>query len=463
MDSDDKRLRVKELRSRSDQMAEQPIAAGEGVLGAIVKRKEPLVLGQLKPGFAGLVYYRRSEPITDFAGVPVCEGEHLRGVLVADRIDGTPFGAADVAVMNTIAQEIVRAVQVERIFSEMDSEKFQRERFYQASRDFNSALTIDEVAQVAIGACLRVAQAELAAVAVATEQEGLMRVAAVSAESGTPDRYQKLVGHVFQAEAGLIGAAIKARHPLPVGTARAPSQHVFDAASPVDMPHVKILPLIVKDTGVGALVLGSTREDFLPIDLLDMVKVIADHAAIAIANAQMFERMQRMATTDGLTGLVNHRYFQELFDSALARAERYGRELSLLLLDIDHFKSINDTYGHPVGDKVLRRVAAMVGENARRTDVVARYGGEEFAVLLDETTLDGAVLIAERIRQTVEADQLRCETGTFSCTVSIGVATYPRDAGQKSALIEYADQALYEAKGDGRNRVVTFTSLRNSR
>jgi len=125
--------------------------------------------------------------------------------------------------------------------------------------------------------------------------------------------------------------------------------------------------------------------------------------------------------------------------------------------------SVNDTYGHPVGDKVLKRVAKLLGENARRTDVVARYGGEEFAVILDETALDGAVQIAERIRAAVEVEEIHCETGSFNCTLSIGVATYPDHAGQKAALIENADQALYDAKHGGRNRVVTFASPGNSR
>jgi two-component system, cell cycle response regulator len=454
MDSDDRRLRVKELRSHSDNVSEQPIGAGEGVLGAVVKRKEPLVLSGLKPGYSGLVYYRKPEPVTDFAGVPVVEGEHLRGVLVADRRDGVAFGSADLDVMNTLAGEIVRAVQVERIFSEMDSEKFQRERFYQASRDFNSALTIDEVAQVAIGACLRVTQAELAAVAVALEQEGMMQVAAVSTGN-----YAKLVGHTFAAESGLIGAAIKARHPLPVGTARAATQHIFDEKAPIACEYIKVLPLVLKDTGVGALVLGSSREDFLPLELVDMLKVIADHAAIAIANAQMYARMERMATTDGLTGVFNHRHFQGLFDDYIARAERYGRKLSVILADIDHFKSINDTYGHPVGDVVLKKVARLMHGKARKTDVVARYGGEEFAILMEETDRAGALQMAERVREAVAGEEMRCEQGKFKCTLSLGIATYPDDGMQKAKITECADQSLYEAKRSGRNRSVTYAQL----
>jgi diguanylate cyclase (GGDEF)-like protein len=459
MDSDDKHLRVKELRSASDNVTEKPIATGEGVLGAITKRREPLLLTKLKPGHSGLVYYGGPETVTDFIGVPVLENGHLRGVLVADRVRNESFDTNDLSVMQTIAEEIVRAVQVERIFADMDREKYQKERFYQASRDFNSALTLDKVAEVAIEAACRVTQAEFAAVAVSTDDEGVLSIAAAR-WSGNQDEAKELVGKRFKAGRGLVGASIKARHALPHGTARMASQKIFSDEIQTDLDAVKVIPLLWKGIGVGALVLGAEKEDFLPFDMLDMVRVIADHAAIAIANAQMYERMERMATTDGLTSLVNHRYFQELFETMMAGAERYSRKVSMLLMDIDFFKSINDTYGHPVGDQVLRKVARILENSARRIDVVARYGGEEFAVLMDETDREGAMLIAERIRAAVEEELFRCENGTFNCTISVGLATFPHDADSKVKLTECADQALYKAKHDGRNRIVSSHTLR---
>jgi diguanylate cyclase (GGDEF)-like protein len=454
LDADDRRLRVKELRSQSDRITEKPIGAGEGLLGAITKRKERLVLTNLRSGHSGLVYYSGPEPITDFAGVPVLEETYLRGILVADRKNGRAFDESDLAVMTTIAAEIIRAVQVERIFADMDREKYQKERFYQASREFNAARNVEDVANVAIQAARRVEMTELAAVAEALAEENVLRIAAIDWHEH-PDATD-LVGKRFNAEAGLVGAAIKARHPLPHGTARAVSQAIFAPDLDVPIEAVKVLPLLWKDQGVGALVLGSSREEFLSIDSLEMLRVIADHAAIAIANAQMYESIERMATTDGLTGLTNHRQFQHVFDAVAARAERYSRRVSLILTDIDHFKAINDTYGHPVGDKVLRRVAEILRRSARRTDVVARYGGEEFAVLMEETGRKGAVQIAERIRRAVEDEVFHCETGTFGCTLSLGIATFPEDAVNKAKLTECADQALYEAKRSGRNRVVMY-------
>lgn len=456
LDTGDKKVVVKELRSQSDYVINKPISAAEGFIGAITKRREPLVLTQLKSGHSGLVYYTQPQAVTDFAGVPVMEDGHLRGVLIADRDDGRPFQQSDVAVMNTIAEEIVRAVQVERVFSDMDREKYEKERFYQASREFNKARTVDEVAKVAIVASRAVTHADFAAVAVSTEEGGKMRIAAVE----WPDnaKAEELMGEVFQAEEGLVGASIKARHSLPHGTARSSSQAIFAKSVDVDLAGAKVLPLLWQDRGIGALVLGSERESFLSNDAFEMMRVISDHATIAIANAQMYERMERMATTDGLTSLTNHRYFQELFDAMLARCERYGRKMSLILTDIDHFKSINDTYGHPVGDMVLKKVSKLLTGAARRTDVVARYGGEEFAVLMEETGTEGAVQTAERIRRAVEAETMRSENGTFKCTISLGIATFPDDGNVKARIAECADQALYQAKRGGRNRHVVFKS-----
>ena len=457
LDAQGKRLRLKELRSESDFVHERTIGLGEGVLGAIAKQKKPIILSGLRAGHPGLVYYSKPEHVTDFIGVPVLEGEHLRGIFVADRNNGESFGTEDLDVMTTIAEEAMRAVQVEQIFSQMDQEKFQKERFYQALRDFNTALTVDEVARVTLRAAKRVTGAEFAAVCVSGESEGEMRVAAC--EWDQQPEYGELVGKIFNGSEGLMGAAIKARHPLPYGTARARSQRIFGSTIHVPVAGVQVYPLLWKHVGVGGLVIGSMRKEFLSMQGADMLRVIGDHSAIAIANAQMYERMEQLATTDGLTALVNHRHFQELFDSMLQRAERYGRVFSVVLCDIDHFKRVNDTYGHPVGDMVLKKVARILESNARATDVVARYGGEEFAILMEETDSEGANTICERIRKSIGVEVFHSDAGTFQITMSLGLATYPSDANTKPRLTVCSDEALYEAKRNGRDQVVWWSHL----
>lgn len=165
-------------------------------------------------------------------------------------------------------------------------------------------------------------------------------------------------------------------------------------------------------------------------------------------------RLRELAYRDPLTGLFNHGHFQELLDRELLRTTRYGHSLSLILFDLDHFKRVNDRYGHPTGDIVLRRIAELASENVRGCDYVARYGGEEFGVILPETDAKGSFILAERMRKTIEDTEITFEGAHISATVSIGVATYNpgNDVKSKSQIIAAADRALYESKRLGRNR-----------
>jgi diguanylate cyclase (GGDEF)-like protein len=168
--------------------------------------------------------------------------------------------------------------------------------------------------------------------------------------------------------------------------------------------------------------------------------------------------LEQLSRTDGLTGLVNRRHFEERLAAEWARSERYRSPLSCLLLDIDHFKKVNDTWGHPFGDVVLKEVAGVARRALRDVDVIARYGGEEIIALLPETSPDEAWRAAERVRMGVEAMRLTCRTveppQSVRCTASIGVATAPGPAVESAAqLVQLADECLYEAKQGGRNQV----------
>ena len=175
---------------------------------------------------------------------------------------------------------------------------------------------------------------------------------------------------------------------------------------------------------------------------------------LRIQKALEHARTRRLASTDGLTGVYNHRSFQERLSQEIARADRYSRPLSVLMIDVDHFKVYNDTYGHPQGDIVLQDLARLLQEMSRTSDTVARWGGEEFAIILPETDSVGAQKIGQRLCEQMERypfpGQELMPGGTL--TISIGVATYA-SASSKEALLQAADMALYTAKREGRNRV----------
>jgi diguanylate cyclase (GGDEF)-like protein len=166
------------------------------------------------------------------------------------------------------------------------------------------------------------------------------------------------------------------------------------------------------------------------------------------------KRLERLSVTDGLTQLHNHRYFQDELAKAFEESQRYQRPLSLAMIDIDFFKKINDTYGHAVGDDVLKRAAALFRSSVRSTDLVARYGGEEFAVMMPETALQDGITFAEKIRTLLESTPLETQAGPVQATVSLGVASVPLSRIHSAKeLIVAADKALYRAKRGGRNQV----------
>ena len=190
--------------------------------------------------------------------------------------------------------------------------------------------------------------------------------------------------------------------------------------------------------------------------------MLALQSAEALVRSRLFEQAEKLATTDGLTGLLNRRSLDAELAARFAEAKRYGRSLSFVLLDVDHFKKVNDVHGHPAGDAVLRGVAAVVAAQARDTDRAARYGGEEMALLLPETDPKGARAIAERLRAAIANSAHPTESGSLQVTVSLGVSSISaagsaegRGAGIETAeqLLEAADKALYRAKQGGRNRV----------
>jgi diguanylate cyclase (GGDEF)-like protein len=177
--------------------------------------------------------------------------------------------------------------------------------------------------------------------------------------------------------------------------------------------------------------------------------MIAPYAANQLIHARELGTMRDLAERDALTGLHNRRSFDEYLGAEVARFERYNRPFALLMLDIDHFKAINDTHGHDVGDQAIKRVAGLVVSSLRDVDIAARYGGEEFAVILPETNLPRALEVAERIRQRVEATS----TPQMRLTISAGVAAAPESSADGKDLVRKADAALYASKHGGRNRV----------
>lgn len=226
--------------------------------------------------------------------------------------------------------------------------------------------------------------------------------------------------------------------------------------SDIEGTWVLSVPLTPIEAGgrIHGLITVARRDRPFSEDDRALLRSLSSQATLALENVDLHEQVARQAVTDELTGLANHGRFQELLASELEQVRRYHHPLGLIMLDIDNFKSVNDTFGHQQGDLVLRRVAMVLADTSRETDYPARYGGEEMALILPHTDLEGSYVIAERIRTRVEALRVprRDQQGTLQISVSLGVAV--SNDGEKDDLIADADGALYQAKRQGKNQTV---------
>lgn len=243
--------------------------------------------------------------------------------------------------------------------------------------------------------------------------------------------------------------------PLLVRDVRSDFRFPREAVAITDRPCVSLIaaPMVSAQRVVGVLRAESEAADAFSAEDLRLLGIVADLAAMAIENLRLYVRTAELAITDDLTGLAVHRYFQERLDEELIRVRKTRNPISILLIDLDRFKQYNDTYGHPAGDKLLRTIAQLLRDRVGSGDLIARYGGEEFAVLLSGISHAQALRDAEALRVAVEAYELVLRQGRTRMTVSIGVAAFPQDGDHPESLFRIADQRLYRAKQQGRNRV----------
>lgn len=222
-----------------------------------------------------------------------------------------------------------------------------------------------------------------------------------------------------------------------------------------------IVPLISSGTLLGYLILGNRKERIFDLELASIISLIGNNVSLVFDKIRLFKEMERLSITDSLTGLFNRRYFYEALDKEIERVKRYKASFSLVLIDIDDFKKVNDEYGHLAGDRVLQVLADILRRTLRKVDIIARYGGEEFILLLPNTGKEEAWTIANRIREEVSKTIFECRSDKglevlCPVTISGGITTCPDDFIDADRLLRAADKAMYEAKSLGKNRVILF-------
>jgi two-component system cell cycle response regulator len=445
-------LTIQEVSTLDDAIAPGPFGARDGIFGACLERREQVAIEGARAG-VHLPYYAGRPSVGAACATPLGDG-HPRGLLVVDREAREPFSPSELETLRVAARFVQRAIDNERVFVQLDRAKVEQGKLYRAAGALAKATTEAHVIEAGVNGAREFAAFDFAVVTLVDKATQTHEICAASGE-GT----EALVGQRFRHNSGLVSMVVANRHALPYrGDYDASRQVVFTKKlAPPAMPSLLVLPLLVHEKPLGTLVLGSQRRGAFGDAVRPTLEVLASHVAVSLANARMLKRLEEMATTDGLTGLLNKRTLAELAVQKIKSAERFGKPLSVLVCDIDHFKRVNDTYGHDVGDVVIKGLGDVLRRVKRDTDAVGRFGGEEFVVVCEETDEQGAALLAERIRQELCASAFKTELGMLSVTCSVGVASFPAAGRTWEALFKATDEALYASKRGGRNRVTVWT------
>lgn len=453
LDDRGQQLAIQEVSTEQEALRPGPFSARDGIFAAALQRGEPVVLSG-KKAHVHAQYYASLPEVGAIGAVPLSEHGHPRGLLVVDRETREPFTDKELELLSEAARFIVRAIENERVFVQLERAKREQGKLYRASLELNSSSTEGEVIEACVGSAREFASFDFAAVTLAHKATNEHEICAVSGDGA-----EELVGQRFRHNTGLVAMVVANRHPLPYRGDYEPSrQMVFSRKlSPPPVRSLLVLPLLVREKVLGTLVLGSERRGAFSDAVRPTLEVLASHTAINLANARMVKRLEEMATTDGMTGLLNKRTLTEVAGQKLRSAARFKKPLTVVVCDIDHFKKVNDTYGHDVGDVVIKGFAKVLERCKRDTDVVGRFGGEEFVVVCEETGAEGAMLLAERVRTELEATTFHSELGPLSVTCSLGVATYPAAGADFDELFKASDEALYVSKRSGRNRATAWT------
>lgn len=331
-----------------------------------------------------------------------------------------------------------------------------QELLLEISHAINSTLNINEIIETTINSALEHLGLSTIAVFLYNKQKNVLELAACNAMK---KEELKLFDHQLgQGAPGIIAAE---RRPLYIrdmktdALIKPEAQQIHNSKSSIGFP------LISKGELLGVVAFDAyTVRDFTNHELY-LFESIANNLAVTIHNAKLYNYTKKLAITDGLTGLYNYQYFQRYLDHELKITKKNANCLSLLMIDLDYFKLVNDHFGHPEGDNTLKQVAKVLRKNMRNTDIICRCGGEEFAIILSDCSTENAIAFSERTRQAIEQLNIG-KKNVFKLTASFGIATYPNHAITKEELIAAADISLYKAK-KSRNTISVAKSLKISR
>ena len=430
-----------------------------GLMSTLLKEDVPTTMRRVE-GWDGLLpYYHQDVQVRSLLAVPVCpQGEgRADGILMIDRDHDDPWTPLDIQAVFDLAQKITLDVESSRFMKQLVHDNSLSEALLLGLSEINEsqdqasfATALSEALMMHyvchwVGVCA--AQDEVLSLLSTQQHKEAVQKHGVELPI-TPLFSRVLEGHPMLLEGD---EALTSLEELGFHELSKLSKSVL--LTPLMDPY---------QNSLGFVVLGVEHNRLLSPPYINPLNLVISEASVKLSWLYAHERLRQLAMIDGLTQLRNHQTFQVELEQMMKRTKRAGDELVLILLDIDKFKQVNDTYGHLFGDRVIKEVAAALSGSLREVDLVARYGGEEFAIALERSTLEEGYVAAERAREAVQALLFHdAEGAEVRVSISLGVALYPEDSQEQQALIDCADKALYEAKHRGRNQTVLWFNVLN--
>lgn len=455
---------------------DQRLNIRSGYLGWVIKTKTPILVGNVKNRKENLIYYAKDVPVKSFLAVPLVVEEEEAfgcepiGILLVDSLKEDAFEEKEKRIVSLVSGRVVSIINKYHLSQKIQLSSKELTSFYEFTKKISSTLELDVIFNHVVDTLGRVLEADTLAITLLDREKNTSILKRVGRERREDiegkivPHYDTLIGLVVETKRYFYSEDFSAREKY-----RSVLGKEIDFACGIkDIKSILIYLLTEPKTQedeeeniLGCIIIGRKTKRVFNEGERSLAEIMSQEAAKAISNSLAYIKIKELAITDGLTGLYNYRYFHERLSEALARSKRFPENVSLILVDVDKFKQLNDTYGHQVGDMVLKSLAQAISEELRRIDILARYGGDEFAIILPHTSENGAKRVAEKIRQRTEGMLLRFKGQEIRVTLTMGISTYAENSSTSTedSLIEKADRALYEAKRLGRNRVIHYGDI----
>lgn len=411
----------------------------------ICDNRKPLVIPDTRQ-YPGWIQIEETEYFRSWIGVPIQAHGEMIALFSLEKAEPNFFTTEHTQQLEAFAGQTALALQNARLFETVQKRAREADTLRQAAAAVITELDVNHVLERILVSLKKVLQFDTARIYL-LEENGLKIVANSdsSAEPMVTAERLVVVNSLFRQSMATSQAII-------LSTPEAERIFQQDMESRAPMSWLGI-PLHLRGRAIGFLTIEDQSPEAYTLNDASLAQAFANEATIALENARLFEELQRLATTDSLTEVLNRRHFIHLAKMEFQRARRYRQPLSLILFDIDTFKLVNDTYGHTVGDQVLRNMARICVNNLRQVDLFGRYGGEEFMALLPNTSISGAIQIAERLRTQIAQNPTQTERGLVYISASFGAAEIDDSCQDIDTLLLYADRAAYASKQKGKNQV----------